>query len=309
MANRWTQEQIPDQRGRRAVITGGNTGLGFELASLLLARGAAVTMVSRSAERAASAAEVLRSAHRGADVDVVLMDQGSLASVRRAAADILNRHERVDLLINNAGMLGSAERRVSPEGLELTFATNHLGVFAFTGLLVGAMTATPGSRVVTMSSISNARSRLDFDNLMADTGYERNGVYSRSKLANLMFAYGLQRRLATGHADTVSLAAHPGQSRTEFTRDLSHLNRFFYSDRARWLTGLIMQDKSIGVLSPARAATDPAAIGGEYYGPSGPFQLTGYPTRVDSNAQSTDTGAQDALWHASEQLTGITYPL
>lgn len=113
MANRWTQEQIPDQRGRRAVITGGNTGLGFELASLLLARGAAVTMVSRSAERAASAAEVLRSAHRGADVDVVLMDQGSLASVRRAAAEILNRHERVDLLINNAGMLGSAERRVS----------------------------------------------------------------------------------------------------------------------------------------------------------------------------------------------------
>ncbi|MCS5719975.1 oxidoreductase [Herbiconiux sp. CPCC 205763] len=309
MANRWTQEQVPDQLGRRAVITGGNAGLGFELASLLLAKGAAVTMVSRSAERAASAAESLRSAHRGAEVDAVLMEQGSLASVRHAAADILDRHERVDLLINNAGMLGSAERRVSPEGFELTFATNHLGVFAFTGLLIGAMTSTPGSRVVTMSSISNARSRLDFDNLMADTAYDRNGVYSRSKLANLMFAYGLQRRLAAGHADTVSLAAHPGQSRTEFTRDLSPLARFLYGPRARWLTGLIMQDKSIGVLSPARAATDPAAIGGEYYGPAGPFQLTGYPTRVDSNTQSKDPGAQDALWQASERLTGITYPL
>jgi NAD(P)-dependent dehydrogenase (short-subunit alcohol dehydrogenase family) len=309
MANRWTQEQIPDQRGRRAVITGGNTGLGFELASLLLAKGAAVTMVSRSAERAARAAEALRSTHTSAEVDVVVMEQGSLASVRHAASEVLGRHERVDLLINNAGMLGSAGRRLSPEGFELTFATNHLGVFAFTGLLIGAMTSTPGSRVVTMSSISNARSRLDFDNLMSDPGYERNGVYSRSKLANLMFAYGLQRRLATGHADTISLAAHPGQSRTEFTRDLNPLARFLYSPRARWLTGLIMQDKSIGVLSPARAATDPAAIGGEYYGPAGPFQLTGYPTAVHSNAQSTDPGAQDALWQASERLTGITYPL
>jgi NAD(P)-dependent dehydrogenase (short-subunit alcohol dehydrogenase family) len=170
------------------VITGGNTGLGFELASLLLAKGAAVTMVSRSAERAARAAAALRFTQPGAEVDVVLMEQGSLASVRHAASEVLDRHERVDLLINNAGMLGSAGRRLSPEGFELTFATNHLGVFAFTGLLIGAMTSTPGSRVVTMSSISNARSRLDFDNLMSDPGYERNGVYSRSKLANLMFA-------------------------------------------------------------------------------------------------------------------------
>ena len=291
------------------MITGANTGLGFELADTLIGKGAAVTMVSRSAQRAAAAVEALRSAHRAAEVDVVLMEQGSLASVRQAAAEILDRHDRIDLLINNAGMLGSPERRVSPDGFELTFATNHLGVFAFTGLLIGAMTSTPGSRVVTMSSISNARSRLDFHNLMADTGYDRNGVYSRSKLANLMFAYGLQRRLAGCHADTISLAAHPGQSRTEFTRDLSPLGRFFYSPRARWITGLIMQDKAIGVLSPTRAATDPAAVGGDYYGPAGPFQLTGYPTRVDSNTQSKDPEAQDQLWDASEKLTGITYPL
>ena len=268
-----------------------------------------MTLVCRSSDKAEEAAGRIRADVRGAQVATVQMDQGSLDSVRGAAAQIADSHERIDLLVNNAGMLGSRERRTSTDGLELTFATNHLGVFALTGLLLDRLLTTPGSRIVTMSSISNARAKLDLDDLQAAASYDRNTVYSRSKLANLMFAYGLQHRLAAAGGSTLSLAAHPGQSRTDFTRDLGALGRFVYGPWARPLTGLIMQDRAIGVLAAARAATDPDATGGDYYGPSGPFQLTGWPVRVGSNQQSRDRAAQDRLWAASEQLTGITYPL
>ncbi len=305
---RWTRDSVPDQAGRTAVVTGGNTGLGFELARLLAERGASVMLVCRSSDKAEEAAGRIRADVRGAQISTVQMDQGSLDSVRAAAAAIAGDHERIDLLVNNAGMMGSRERRTSPDGSELTFATNHLGVFAFTGLLLDRVLSTSGSRIVTMSSISNARARLDLDDLQAAAGYNRNAAYSRSKLANLMFAYGLQHRLTAAGQSTLSLAAHPGQSRTDFTRDLGAFGRFVYGPRARSFTGLVMQDKSIGVLAAARAATDPDAAGGNYYGPSGLFQLTGYPVKVGSNEQSRDRAAQDRLWTASEQLTGITYP-
>lgn len=306
---RWTRDSVPDQRGRRAVITGGNTGLGFELARLLAERGASVTLVCRSSDKAEEAAGRIRADVRGAQLATVQMDQGSLDSVRAAAAVIAGGHERIDLLINNAGMLGSQERRTSSDGLELTFATNHLGAFAFTGLLLDRILSTPGSRIVTLSSISNARARLDLDDLQAAGSYDRNTAYSRSKLANLMFAYGLQHRLTAAGQRTLSIAAHPGQSRTDFTRGLGAFGRFMYGPRMRFLTSLVMQDKSIGMLAGARAASDPDAAGGDYYGPSGPFQLTGYPVKVGSNEQSRDRAAQNRLWTASEQLTGITYPL
>lgn len=307
-ARHWTRNNVPDQRGRSAVITGGNTGLGFELARLLAGRGASITLVCRSSDKAEQAADRIHEEVRGAQVSSVQMDQGSLVSVRSAAAAVREEHRRIHLLINNAGMLGSQERRTSPDGHELTFATNHLGAFAFTGLLLDRVLSTDGSRIVTMSSVSNARARLDLDDLQASATYERNTAYSRSKLANLMFAYALQHRLAAAGRTTLSLAAHPGQSRTDFTRDLGSFGRFMYSPRARFLTGLVMQDKAIGVLAGARAATDPAASGGDYLGPSGLMQLTGYPVKVRSNEQSRDRTAQDRLWTASEQLTGITYP-
>ena len=306
---RWTRDDVPDQSGRAAVVTGANTGLGFELAHLLAGRGASVTLVCRSPAKAEEAADRIRADVAHARVSTVQMDQGSLASVRAAAAAITDRQEPIDLLVNNAGLLGSQERRTTEDGLEATFATNHLGAFAFTGLLIDRVLATPDSRIVTMSSIANARARLDFDDLQAERGYDRNTAYSRSKLANLMFAYGLQHRLAAAGQRTRSLAAHPGQSRTDFTRGLGAVGRFVYGPRARLLTGLIMQDKSIGVLAGARAATDPGASGGDYYGPAGPFQLTGHPVRVSSNEQSCDRAAQDRLWTASEQLTGVSYRL
>lgn len=306
---RWTREDVGDQSGRVVVVTGGNTGLGFELARLLAGRGAAVTLACRSLDNADQAADRLRADVAGARVTTVQMDQGTLASVRAAAAEITRTHERIDLLVNNAGMLGSRERRTSPDGFELTFATNHLGAFAFTGLLLDRVLATAGSRIVTMGSIASALARLDLDDLQATTRYDRSTAYSRSKLANLMFAYGLQHRLAAAGQTTLSLAAHPGQSRTDFTRELGAFGRFVYGPRARLLTGLIMQNASVGVLAAARAATDPGATGGDYYGPSGPLQLTGFPVKVDSNKQSRDRAVQDRLWTASEELTGVSYAL
>jgi len=167
----------------------------------------------------------------------------------------------------------------------------------------------PGSRVVTVSSITNRFAALEFSDLQSRNGYQRDRAYSRSKLANLMVSYELQRRLTAAGADTLSLAAHPGQSRTEFTRDLNPVLRFLYGPRARRVTGLLMQDKTVGVLGTVRAAVDPGVHGGEYFGPSGPLQLTGHPVSVTSSRRSHDPAALRRLWEESEQLTGVTYPL
>ncbi len=305
----WTATDIPDQRGRTALITGANTGLGFEIARALASRGATVVLACRSMEKADAAAGRIALEAPSATIDTVLLDQSSLAVTRAAAESVRARHPRIDLLINNAGMLGSRERTVTDDGVEATFGTNHLGVFALTGLLLDRVIAAPAGRIVTMSSISNAMSTLDFDDLQAQRGYRRDRQYSRSKLANLMFAYDLHDRLEAAGATAGSLAAHPGQSRTEFTRGLSPVGRFLYGPRARVITRFVMQDKSVGVLPALRAATDPHARSGEYYGPGGPLQLTGHPVRVSSNAASRDRSAQRRLWEESEALTGIVFPI
>lgn len=306
---RWTADDVPDQTGRTAVVTGGNTGLGFEAARILAQHGAAVVIACRDASRAASAADRLRALAPGAAISTVPLDQASLASVREAAAALRARHERIDLLVNNAGTLGSVQRRVTADGFEATFATNHLGVFALTGLVLDRLLAAPGSRVVTVSSLTHRWAAVDLDDLQSERRYRRDAVYSASKLANLLFAYELQRRLAAAGAATSSLAAHPGQSRTEFTRDLGAVQRLVYSDRARALTGWAMQDRAIGVLGTVRAAVDPGAVGGEHYGPSGPLGLTGHPVPTASSARSRDAATQRRLWAASEELTGVRYPL
>lgn len=303
----WTADDVPDQRGRTAVITGANTGLGFEAARILAQRGAAVVLACRTPAKAAEAADRIRAVAPGSTVATLQLDQASQASVREAAGRLRAEHERIDLLINNAGMLGSAERTLTEDGFEATFATNHLGVFALTGLVLDRLLPVAGSRVVTLSSLTHRSAALDMDDLQSERRYRRNDAYSRSKLANLMFAYELQRRLAAAGARTVSVAAHPGQSRTEFTRDLNPVGRLLYSPRLQALTGLMMQDRAIGVLGAVRAAVDPDVQGGEYYGPSGPVQLTGHPVRVESSARSHDVTTQRRLWKASERLTRVEY--
>lgn len=311
-ATRWTLADLPDQSGRTAVVTGASTGLGFETARLLAQHGAAVVATARTQAKVEQTVARLRAAAPRATITPLVLELGALAAVAAAAQRLRTWHERVDLLVNNAGMLGSGERATTEDGLEATFATNHLGVFAFTGALLTTLLAVPGSRVVTLTSITARSSVLDLDDLQSLRRYRRSEVYSRSKLANLLFTEELQRRLAASGTTTLSLAAHPGQSRTDFTRGLGAAGRLMYSPRTSAVTGWMMQDKAVGVLATLRAATDPAATGGQCYGPAGPFQLTGHPVPVAVRHRSKaadDDSAARRLWQASEELTGTVHAL
>lgn len=309
--HRWTETDVPDQHGRMVVVTGANTGLGFETARIMAQHGAAVVLACRSIDKATEAARRIRAAVPGSSLSPLALDLSSLASVRGAADQLHAERDRIDLLVNNAGMLGSSERTRTADGFEATFATNHLGVFAFTGLVLDLLLPVAGSRVVTVSSQAHRlrSATLDFNDLQFENRYRRDAAYGRSKLANLLFTYELQRRLTTARSRTSAVAAHPGQSRTDFTRGMSPVARFVYGPRLRHLTGLVMQDRTVGVLSEVRAAVDPQVPAGSYYGPSGPFQLTGHPVRTSSNARSHDAVAQRRLWAESERLTDVRYPL
>ncbi|MFC6016718.1 oxidoreductase [Plantactinospora solaniradicis] len=305
---RWTSADIPDQRGRTALITGANTGLGFQTAKLLAEHGATVILACRNPGKAAEAAARIATSAPDATVHTLQLDLASLASIRHAAEQLRADHPRLDLLINNAGGI-RPRYAVTEDGFESTFATNHLGPFAFTGLVLDQLLAVPGSRIITVSSIGHRRGTVDFDDLHFARGYRYQHAYFQSKLANLMFTYELQRRLAAAGASTIAAAAHPGNARTEFGREMSLLVRVLMRPQFRMLTWWLMQSPQRGALPAVRAAVDPDVRGGDYYGPPGRAQFTGYPARVQSSVRSHDTGAQRRLWQESERLTGITYPV
>ncbi|GAA4440047.1 oxidoreductase [Phytohabitans houttuyneae] len=311
MARRWTEAEVSDQSGRVAVVTGGNTGLGFATARVLAARGATVVLACRSPERAAAAAERIRAESPGAAVETLLLDLASQESVRRAAAELRAAHPRLDLLVNNAGGLWP-RRETTVDGFERTLATNHLGPFAFTGLVLDRLLPVPGSRVVTVSSIGHrfGSGGFNFD----DPHFTRGWVYSardraayfQSKLANLLFTYELQRRFAAAGAHTIAVAAHPGNARTEFGRELDPASRAVMSRWLRPLTWWLLQDPRVGALATLRAAVDPDARGGDFFGPPGRTQFTGHPAKIESSPQSYDVTAQRRLWELSEGSTGVT---
>lgn len=306
---RWTTADMPDQRGRTAVVTGANTGLGFEVARALVERGATVVLACRDLDKADRAAAVIGAAAPAAAVETLRLDLASLSSVREAAERLRTNHQRLDLLVNNAGLMMPPHGRTE-DGFELQLGTNHLGHFALTGLLLDRLLATPGSRVVTVASNAHRRGDLDFADLQFERRrYRRMPAYGQSKLANLLFTYELQRRLAGAGATTIALAAHPGTARTELMRTSSSLVRAVVSPRLRMIFSWLIQNARMGALPILRAAVDPAARGGEYYGPAGRGQFTGYPIRVESTARSHDAGTQHRLWEESERLTGVTYRL
>jgi NAD(P)-dependent dehydrogenase (short-subunit alcohol dehydrogenase family) len=297
----WTTADIPDQAGRVAVITGANTGLGFETAAALAGRGAHVVLAVRNLDKGADAAARITARHPSGTVAVCELDLTSLASIRAAAERLRSEHDGIDLLINNAGVMFTP-KAVTADGFELQFGTNHLGHFALTGLLLDRLLAVPGSRIVTVSSMGHRAGTIDFDNLQWQRGYSRARAYGRSKLANLLFTYELQRRLAG--TSTLAAAAHPGASSTELSRNTPAWMRL--------VTGpfeLTSQDAAMGALPTLRAATDPGVRGGEYYGPGGFAELGGYPKLVTSNARSHDVAVQRRLWEVSEELTGVIYPV
>ena len=297
----WRESDVPEQAGRTALVTGANSGIGFETARVLAERGAAVVLACRDPGKASAAAARIAAAAPRASLSVVRLDLASLASIRAAAEELRAGHDRLDLVINNAGLMMPPYGRTE-DGFELQFGTNHLGHFALTGLLLDRMMAVPGSRVVTLSSNGHRMGRIDFGNLQWEHGYRRPAAYGRSKLANLLFTYELQRRLAAAGAATAALAAHPGTSRTELTRHLPGWMR----------AGALVvpnQSSAMGALPTLRAATDPGAQGGEYYGPAGFGEFTGPARRVQSSARSRDGEAARRLWDESERLTEVTYPV
>jgi NAD(P)-dependent dehydrogenase (short-subunit alcohol dehydrogenase family) len=297
---RWTEADIPDQAGRTVVVTGANTGLGLETARALAERGATVVLACRDLGKASAAAARIG---RG-PVTTLRLDLASLTSVREAAGELRSRYGRLDLLINNAGLMMPPYGRTA-DGFELQFGTNHLGHFALTGLVLDLLLAAPGSRIVTVSSMGHRMGAIDFENLQFEHGYSRMASYGRSKLANLLFTYELQRRLHEAGAATIAVAAHPGTSRTELGRHQTGAMGLL----ARPIERVIGQDARMGSLPTLRAAVDPYASGGDYYGPGGLFEMHGYPKRVGSNARSHDAAVQRRLWQESERLTGVTYPV
>jgi NAD(P)-dependent dehydrogenase (short-subunit alcohol dehydrogenase family) len=302
----WSEQHIPDLTGHLAVVTGANAGTGFETARALAGRGASVILACRDAEKAKAAMNAIRAAHPEARLAFELLDLGSLASVRAAAKSIGDGHPRIDLLFNNAGVMVPPRGRTA-DGFETQLGTNHLGHFAFTGLLLDRLLATPDSRVVTMSSTAHRIGRMRFDDLHFERGYRPWAAYGQSMLANLLFTYELHRRLRKAGATTLAVAAHPGYARTELQRHAyrSRVNRILFAP----FTALLSHTARQGALPLLRAAVDADAHGGEYFGPDGCFELVGNPARVSSNARSHDETDQRRLWEVSESLTGVVYPL
>ena len=309
MSARWTAADVPSQAGRTALVTGASSGLGLQAAAVLAARGAHVVLACRDMGKAEQAAGLIAARAAGqVQVATVRLDLASLDSVRAAAAEVRASCPRLDLLINNAAVMRPPQQR-SADGFELTFATNHLGHFALTGLLLDRLLATEGSRVVTVSSVGHWDGMMHFDDLQFERGYHADGAYAQSKLANLLFTYELARRLPAGAARTAALAAHPGLARTALFRWDPLPGRVLLSPALRPLTFWMLQSPGKGALPVLRAATDPAARAAEYYGPGGRKEYTGYPVPVKSSPRSHDTEAQRRLWEISERLTGFSYRL
>jgi len=295
----WTAADIPDQSGRTAVITGANTGIGFETAKALAAKGAHVVIAVRNIDKGKQAAAQLTG-----EVSVQELDLTSLDSISAAADALKSRFDRIDLLINNAGVM-TTPKGTTADGFELQFGTNHLGHFALTGQLLERLLDVPGARVVTVSSNGHKMGgAIHFDDLQWERSYSRMGAYTQSKLANLLFTYELERRLAP-RGKTIAVAAHPGTSTTELARNLPKpVQSAFLA-----VAPVFAQSPAGGALPTLRAATDPGALGGQYYGPDGIAQQKGSPVVVASSAQSYDVDLQRRLWAVSEELTKVVFPV
>jgi NAD(P)-dependent dehydrogenase (short-subunit alcohol dehydrogenase family) len=301
MSTKWTAADIPDQSGRVAVVTGANSGLGLVTARELARAGARVVMACRNEATGRDAVRAVEVRAPGAEVELEQLDLASLDSVRAFAERVRERHPEIDLLINNAGVM-APPRRETADGFELQFGTNHLGHFALTGRLLDTLEGREDARVVTLSSNVHKGSRIAFDNLEGRRHYFRWSAYGQSKLANLMFALELDRRLRAAGSTIKSLAAHPGWSATNLQTSgppkldallMAPLNRFY------------AQDADLGALPTLYAATEPGLEGGLYIGPDGFAEMRGHPTRVSPGRAARDESVAPMLWEVSEEMTGV----
>ncbi|QKW06298.1 SDR family oxidoreductase [Streptomyces sp. NA04227] len=300
----WTSERIPDQTGRLFVVTGANSGLGLATTRALAHRGARVILAVRDESKGQRAAAEITAEQPGAHLEVRRLDLADLVSVRAFADRLHDDHPRLDVLINNAGVM-APPRTLSAQGHELQFACNHLGHFALTGLLLDLLEAGRSPRVVTVSSVNHRKARLRFDDLHGARRYSSMAFYNQSKLANAVFGHELHRRLIASGSPVHSLLAHPGYTATnlQFSAPVGLWRVLFGHIGAP----LFAQRPEQGALPQLYAATEPDARGGEFIGPDGTAELRGAPTRVELSPAAADPGTGSRLWDVSEKLTGVRY--
>lgn len=299
----WTSKDIPDLTGKVAIVTGANRGLGYEAARVMADNNATVVLAVRTASNGEAAAAALRQSASRASVDVMQLDLRDLSTIRAFADAFMAKYARLDVLMNSAGIMAVPEGKTK-DGFELQFGVNHLGHFALTGLLMEALTATEGSRVVNVSSLAANNARMRWDDLQHESGYRRFGAYGQSKLANLLFTVGLHKRLTASGKPTISVAAHPGLSGTDLQAGTEINIPLLTPLLFRLYKGFAMSAAK-GSTSQLRAAVDPSVRGGDYYGPH--RGVRGHPVRIDMPPQVTDA-ASDRLWARSEELSGVVYP-
>lgn len=305
--NHWTVNNIPDLTGKVAIVTGANSGLGYQVARGLASKGAQVVLASRDKQKGESALQKLRSELPKATLDLILLDLADLASIRQFVQTFSERYSALHILCNNAGVMAIPYRQ-TVDGFEMQFGTNHLGHFALTGLLLPLILATEGARVVTTSSMLHRSGRINFADLQGEAHYNPSGAYSQSKLANLLFAYELQRKLKEQGATAISVAAHPGYSATNLQMAGPRMQGSALRAGAMAFSNLVFaQSAAMGALPTLYAATAPEVQGGEYYGPDGLMEMRGYPKKVSSTELSYQKDLAEALWSVSEKLTGVQY--
>jgi NAD(P)-dependent dehydrogenase (short-subunit alcohol dehydrogenase family) len=306
MTSPWTAADIPDQTGRTVLITGANSGLGLRSAQALAGKGARVVMGCRNETKAKAALDEVRATATGAEPEVVRMDLADLASVRAAAEQVGGVVERLDVLMNNAGVMAVPFGRTA-DGFEMQFGTNHLGHFALTGLLLPALQRAQAPRVVTTSSTAHRMGRMRWDDLNWKQGrYMKWPAYGQSKLANLLFMFELDRRSRAAGSDLVAAAGHPGYASTHLQATSSGANKLkalFFEAGNR----VFAQSDVMGALPQLYAATMPDVVGGEYFGPDGRFESRGFPHRTGTTSAARDAESARRLWEASEALTGVSY--
>jgi NAD(P)-dependent dehydrogenase (short-subunit alcohol dehydrogenase family) len=299
----WDKRNIPDLSGKVIIVTGGNSGLGYESVKAFAEKGAQVILASRSVSGGERARASILKELPGANIDVMTLDLVDLESVKDFSQKFMDKYDRLDVLMNNAGIMTTPYFRTK-DGFEGQMGTNHFGHFALTAHLMDLIKVTKGARVVNVSSNAHKAGTMDFDNLLFEEGkgYSPMKAYGRSKLSNLLFTYELQRWFDKNGTEAIAVAAHPGFSETNLIRyiDKKVVYRIF-----KPLVSLMAQSAAMGALPQIRAAVDPDVIGGEYYGPSGMGEMKGYPVRVKSNGKTHDMEGARKLWQVSEELTGV----
>ena len=304
MKQKWNFDNIPDLSGRTIIVTGGNSGLGFEAVKSFSAKGSETILACRNEQNGKSAKKEIQEEYPNAQINVMNLDLADLESIHSFVKKFNEKHSKLDILLNNAGIICPYKK--TKDGFEMQIGTNHLGHFALTGLLLDYLKNTKGSRVVNVSSLGHKYGKMNFDNFMFENGgYSIFKAYGNTKLSNLLFTYELQRRFEKFNVDCIAVAAHPGVAKSNLSKYI--IKKPLYKIGMAIANSIMSQSTSMGALPEIRIAVDPLVKGGDYFGPGGFQEWKGYPVKVKSNDESHDLKNAEKLWEVSEKLTKTNY--